>query len=147
MRVMKILIPSLGVLAIAACGAVDDRSSGGGTGTPPVIPTTHKLVQSMPVTIAAGAYYGINFTLPRAATFRFSASETTTDTWNVAVFSPSQWVSYQTGSGNMATGGIHNSVMQVADSVSIPGGDWYLGFRCTNAFQRCMFLVSAEAYY
>ena len=147
MRFMQTLTLSLGCFALAACGAVDDRSGGGGTGTPPVIPTTHKLIQSMPVSIAAGAYYGFNFVLPRAATFRFTGSETTTDTWNVAVFSPSQWVSYQTGSGNMATDGIHNNVMQVADSVSLPGGEWYLGFRCNNSFQRCMFVVSAEADY
>jgi hypothetical protein len=148
MRFMKTLALAYGCFALAACGSVDDRGGGGsGTGTPSLFPTTHKLLQSMPVSIAAGAYYGFNFALPVAGTFRFSASQTTTDTWNVAVFSPAQWVSYQTGSGNMAYGGVHNNVMQAADSVSLPGGEWYLGFRCNNSFLRCMFVVSAEADY
>ncbi|MFO0580037.1 MAG: hypothetical protein U1A78_39190 [Polyangia bacterium] len=145
---------SLFAYGLSACGPAEREgdggggSSGGGGGTQPSpAPVTYKLAQSQPVTFGAGEFYGFSFRLPKAGSFRFSASQTTTDTWNVAVFTPAQWVSYQTGSGNQAYAGIHNGVMQVNDSVALPAGDWYLGFRCTNVFQRCMFVFNAEATY
>lgn len=148
MRFDGVFALSLCWLGALACGRSDGGSGGDGSGgVTPNPPVSHTLARSMPVTISAGAAYGFNFFLPTKATFRFSVNETTTDTWNVAVFTPAQWVSYQNGSGNQAFGGVHNGVMQAADSLTIPSGEWYLGFRCTNAFQRCMFVFDADAVY
>lgn len=144
-------------LWMVSCGT-PDRGGGGGTGggsggggsggggTVPQ-PITRTLAKGQAVTFNAGGFYGLSFSLPTSALFEFSASQTTTDSWNVAVFTPSQWVSYQTGSGNMAYGGIHNNVMSVSDALTLPAGDWYLGFRCNNAFQRCMLIFNADATY
>jgi hypothetical protein len=119
---------------------------GGGGGTLPQ-PVTYTLAKAQAATFNAGGYYGLSFSLPSTALFEFSASQATTDTWNVAVFTSAQWVSYQTGSGNMAYGGIHNNVMSAADSLTLPAGEWYLGFRCNNVFQRCMLVFNATATY
>lgn len=134
---------------LTACGPADrgDGVGGGGGGTQSFPPSTYKLAQSQSATFSAGGNYGFSFILPKAATFRFSASQTTTDTWNVAVFTPAQWISYQAGSGNQAYSRVHSGVMQVNDTVSLPPGEWYLGFRCNNAFQRCMLVFNAEATY
>ena len=156
MDMKSLLAVSLLWLGLGACGA-EDRGSGTGTGgsggsggsggVPSLPPAKHTLVLGQPVTISAGGTYGYNFQLPKDGTLQFSASQTTTDTWNVAVFTPAQWVTYQTGSGNQASGGVHNNVMQVSDAVVLPKGDWYLGFRCNNAFQRCMFVFNADITY
>ena len=138
---------SLFCLGITACGHSDGGSSGtlpGGSGNP-VFAVDHTLALSQPVTISAGAFYGFEFQLPSTADVSFSASETTTDTWNIAIFSPAEWVSYQSGSGHQAEGGVHNGVMQAADSVTLPAGDWYLGFRCTNTFEHCVLSFNADA--
>jgi hypothetical protein len=153
MRIGRGLALCLVLFGLGACGRDDGGGSGGGGGggggdgggTP--LPVRHVLAQSQPVTLSAGSNYGFNFLLPKEARFSFSASETTTDTWNVAVFTPTQWVSYMNGSGNQAYDGVHNNVMQVSDSVTLPKGEWYLGFRCTNSFQRCMFVFNADATY
>lgn len=149
MRISKALVSSLFLIGLIGCGHSDPGGGGNGGGGDggPVFPVDHILAQSQPVTISAGSFYGFEFRLPASATFNFSASETTTDTWNVAVFTAAEWVSYQNGSGNMAYGGIHNGVMQVSDTVQLPAGDWFLGFRCTNVFQRCMLVFNADAIY
>jgi len=150
MRIARMLSISLFLFGLIGCGRTDTGGSGGGGGGGgggPALPVDHTLTQSQPVTFNAGAFYGFEFNLPAQATFNFSASETTTDTWNVAVFTPAEWVSYQTGSGTGAFGGIHNGVKQVNDTVLLPAGDWFLGFRCTNAIQRCMFVFNADAIY
>lgn len=139
------------LLVLTACGRSDGGSdlpgTPGGSPNTPLPPVTHVLAQSQPVTISAGGTYGFSFRLPRTASLHFSASETTTDTWNVAVYSASQWASYLSGGDNVATDGIHNRVMQVSDTVTLPAGEWYLGWTCTNTFQRCMFVFNAEATY
>lgn len=148
MRIVRMLAISLFLLGLIGCGRTNTGGSGyGDGGGGPPIPVDHTLTQSQPVTINAGGFYGFEFNLPTQATFNFSASETTTDTWNVAVFTPAQWVSYQTGSGNGASGGVHNGVKQVNDTVLLPAGDWFLGFRCTNTIQRCMLVFNADAIY
>lgn len=149
MRSLGILV-SMFCAGLMACGYEDTgrKTTGGsgGSGALP-IPLTYRLAQSQSASFSPGGFYGFSFILPKPATFHFSASETTTDSWNVAVFTPAQWVSYQTGSSNQAYDGVHNGVMQVSDTVSLPAGDWYLGFRCANAFQRCMLIFNAEATY
>jgi hypothetical protein len=147
----NIMYLSLLCFGLCACGPDGSGGGGGGGGgggfNPPPQPVTRKLAQSQSATFSAGGYHGFAFTLPSAASFHFSASQTTTDTWNVGVFKPAQWVSYQTGSSNEAYDGVHSGVMQVSDTVSLPAGDWYLGFRCNNVFQRCMLVYNAEATY
>jgi hypothetical protein len=153
MRMSRVLAISLFWLGSIACGGgTTGGGSGGGNGGDggggsPLPPVDHTLAQSQPETFAAGSFYGFEFLLPAAASFSFSASETTTDTWNVAVFTPAEWVSYQDGSGNQAYAAAHNNVMQVSDAAELPAGDFYLGFRCTNAVERCMLVFDADAIY
>ena len=148
--VPRSVLGSVLCLALAACG---DGTTGRDPGNPDIpnppnpLPVKHTLAQSQSVTIPAGSTYGFAFTLPVSAYVNFSASETTTDKWDVAVFSAAQWAAYLNGTGNTAQGGIHSGVMQVADGLTLPAGTWYLGFRCVNAFQRCMFVFSADATY
>lgn len=137
-------------LAFAACGDGTTGRDPGNTGipTPPnPLPIKHTLAQSQSVTIPAGSTYGFAFTLPVSAYVNFSASETTTDTWDVAVFSAAEWAAYLNGTGSTPNRGRHSGVMQVADGITVPAGTWYLGFRCANTFQRCMFVFSADATY
>lgn len=149
MCIERVLAIFLFCLALVGCGgdtggSTEGGSGGGGNAPPPV---GHTLAQSQSATFNAGSFYGFEFLLPTQASFHFSASETTTDTWNVAIFTPTEWISYQNGSGNQAYTGIHNGIMQVNDTVTLPAGDWFLGFRCTNVFQRCMLVFDADAVY
>jgi hypothetical protein len=105
------------------------------------------LAQSQPATISAGGYFGFEFLIPSQATVSFSANETTTDTWDVAIFTATEWSCYQNGACNQAYAGVHNGVMQVSDTVVLPPGDYYLGFHCTNVFERCMLVYSIDALY
>lgn len=143
------LLSTLLLSTLLACGA--PGSPGPGTDprpdVPAPVPVTRVLARSVSATFDAGSNYGFGFALPSSASVSFSASQTTTDTWNVALFSAKQWADYQAGTSNLAYGGIHNNVMQAADRVQLPAGDWYLGFHCNNAFQRCMLVFSLDATY
>ena len=143
------LLAGLGLLG---CGGDSGAGSGGGGGGggnpyPTPTPTPHQLAMSQAATFSAGGLYGFEFTLPSAASVQFDASETTTDTWNIAVFNPAEWVSYQAGNGNQAWGGVHNHVASANDTVQVPAGDWFLGFKCDNAIERCMLLFDVNATY
>lgn len=134
-------------LSVAACGSSD------GPGRDPLpdpfvpAPVTHSLARATAATFNAGGFHGFRFSLPSSASVSFSANQTTTDSWNVAIFTPRQWADYQAGSANGAYDGVHNNVMQIADDVQLPSGEWYLGFRCNNAIQRCMLVYSVDATY
>lgn len=113
-------------------------------------PVAHQLATAMPATFSASAYYGFEFTLPVQADVSFTVNPASTgspDTWNVAIFNPTEWTSYQTGSGNQATAAVHNNVTSASDSATLPAGNWYLGFRCTNLVQRCMIAFALTATY
>lgn len=135
-------------LSFAACGGGSTGGGGrdGGVVLPPT-PVDHTLAQLKPVTFSAGGYYGFEFLLPSAAQVSFSVSEQTTDTWNIGVFSNTEWTCYQSGSCNQAYTGAHSNVMNVTDTVAVPAGDWYLGFKCTNSIERCMINFNLDAEY
>jgi len=134
-------------LVFVACGDGTPDRNPGGSSIPNPVPVRHTLAQSQSITIAAGSTYGFAFSVPSPATLSFSASQTTTDVWDVAVFTTSQWAAYLNGTGTSAYGGSHKNVMQASDSLSIPSGGYYLGFSCRNLFQRCMLVFSADATY
>lgn len=133
--------------AASACGSPNEPGSEPWTEPATPLPVTHDLARERSATFAAGGNYGFSFSLPRSAAVSFSANQTTTDTWNVAIFTPQQWADYQAGTSNQAYAGVHNDVMQVSERVQLPSGDWYLGFHCTNLFERCMLVYSADATY
>ncbi len=113
-------------------------------------PVPHNLAVGKAATFNADAFYGLEFLLPVQATLSFAvvpASTGTPDTFNVAIFTPTEWTSYQTGSGNQATAGAHNGVTSASDSATLPAGTWYLGFKCKNAIQRCMISFDLTATY
>ncbi len=139
-------------IGFAGCG-------GGGGGNPDLrginpdlrginpVPVDHMLAQAQATTFNAHAFYGFNFVLPAQASVNFSVSETTTDTWNVAIWNDTQWTSWQNGTANQPTADPHNNVMSVTDSATLPAGSWWLGFRCDNALERCMFVFNLDATY
>lgn len=115
---------------------------------PNAIPVAHQLATAMAETFSK--FYGFEFELPVQADVSFTinpASTSSPDTWDVAIMTPAEWTSWQSGSGNQATAAVHNNVTSASDTATLPNGDWYLAFQCTNTFENCMIAFDLTATY
>lgn len=98
---------------------------------------------SLPLFSSYGYY---RFFLPADADVRFTTGTTDNDTYDVGVFTPENYVTYS--SGQRASGwAIHPGVHAVTDHVSLVAGTYYLGFYCTNTFERCAVTYTVTATY
>ncbi len=143
MRLIAVCFASTFVLgSLVGCGG-----SGGGSYYPSgnSTPTEHVLATSQSAPLFSG-YYGFDFTLPVDAEVTYSASSPTNDTYDIALFTAAQWVSFQTGSGNQAYAP-HNNTTAASDTATMPAGESYLGFRCTNLIERCGITFDLSATY
>lgn len=92
----------------------------------------------------AGGYSGVLFTLPMAATVRFSASSA--GLFQVGIFTLSDWTLFASGQASGAFV-LSNPTPSVSDVIQLPVGTYTLGFRCTNATEACTIRYSANAVY
>ncbi len=113
------------------------------------VPTTHALASGTYESFPAGGYYGQPFTLPLSAEVAFDVqcrSTTSCDTFDVGVFTAEEW-SYFSGGQHATAYGAQNDVKTANDTVSVPAGDYVLGFLCRNAVEHCQISYDLSATY
>lgn len=90
-------------------------------------------------------FYGVPFTVP--ASLVSYAAQSTSDTFDVAVFTVDNWAIYSNGGTSSVAYLSHARTARISDAGSIPAGNYVLGFYCRNLVQRCSVSYSLGASY
>lgn len=90
-------------------------------------------------------FYGVPFTVP--ASLVSYAAQSTSDTFDVAVFTVENWAIYSSGGTGSVAYLSHARTARISDAGSIPAGNYVLGFYCRNLVQRCSVSYSLGAAY
>ena len=111
-----------------------------------IAPTTTSHTLGSGVLPLFSTYGYFRFTIPTQAAVGFSTTSSAGDTYNVAIFTPTDYVTYSTGRTANAWAP-HQNVTTVSDAAVLPAGTYYLGFYCTNLVERCAVSYSVVANY
>ena len=90
-------------------------------------------------------FYGVPFTVP--ASLVSYAAQSTSDTFDVAVFTVDNWAIYSNGSTGSVAYLSHARTARISDAGSLPAGNYVLGFYCRNLIERCSVSYSLGASY
>jgi hypothetical protein len=119
-----------------SCGSCrSDETCGAAGACVPLSPTDH--------TLASGAsplfndFYGVPFSVPVPASVGYAAQTTTGDTWDVGIFTASDWAVWMSGGTGARAYAFHMMTSIQNDAAALPAGSYYLGFHCRNLVQRC----------
>jgi hypothetical protein len=137
---LAVVVCSLG---LAACGG----GGGGGCRTNCGGPMTYTLASDMYEKFPG--YFGLTFSVPAASTLDFNVaarSSTTPDHWDFGVFTATEYNYYSNGMQSSAYSPAQN-VTSTSGSVSVPAGDYVLGFHCANLVEACEVSIDLSATY
>jgi len=113
---------------------------------PPPSPTVHTVAFRVSPPLFWSSY-GFSFSVPAQAFVAYDALSTAGDTFNVGIFTPSDWAVYANGGSGAEVWAPHYKTSIVTDGTSLPAGDYVLGFVCTNLLERCAVRFSISASY